>query len=88
MGLTKIYSGCRKCPYLPACDHKRLEEHGFLEPAAAEAAQPVVQPMIQAHDYRTVKIAETTTVTIDLEDMKKKLTENHFPPLLFREGAL
>ena len=88
MGLTKVYSECRKCPHRHTCDHKRLEEHGFLEPAAVSSSQPLGQPLIQPHDYREIKISGSTTVTIDLEEMKKKLAESHFPPPLLRGGAL
>lgn len=88
MSLTKTYSKCRVCPKRYACDHKRLEEHGFLESAAASSSQPLGEPVIRPYDCREIKISENTTVTIDLEDMKKKLVESHFPPLLFQEGAL
>ncbi len=88
MGLTKTYSECRKCPHRHICDHKRLEEHGFLEPAAVSASQPLGQNLIQPHDCREIKISEDTTVTIDLEKLKKDLVESHFPPMLLQGGAL
>ncbi len=88
MGLTKTYSECRKCPHRHTCDHKRLEEHGFWGPAAASASQPLGQNLTQPHDYREIKISEGTTVTIDLEKLKKDLVESHFPPMLFQRGAL
>lgn len=88
MGLTKTYSKCRKCPHRHTCDHKRLEEHRFLEPTAASSSQPLAQPLLQSHDYREIKISESATVTIDLEEIKKKLMESHFPPLLLQGGAL
>lgn len=88
MGLTKVYSECRKCPYLHTCGYKRLEEHGFLEPAAATSSPPLGQPLIQPHDYREIKVSGDITVMIDLEEMKKKLIESHFPPMLLQGGAL
>lgn len=87
MGLTKIYEGCRKCPYLLTCDHKRLEEHGLLEPAGALASQPLAQPLVRPHDYRQVKIDTDTTVTLDLEEIKEQLVKSYFPPMLFQGGA-
>lgn len=87
MGLTKTYRECRKCQHRHTCDHKRLEEHGFLEPAAASSLQLLGQPSIQPHDYRKIKISWSTTGTIDLEEIKKKLVESYYPPL-FQGGAL
>lgn len=46
-------------------------------PAAQEASQPVLVP----HDYRNVKVAEGTTITIDLEDLKKQLVESYYPQI-------
>lgn len=87
MGYTKLYSECRKCPYQLTCDHKRLEEHGLLEPAGAFASQPLTQPLLRPHDYRQVKIDTDTTVTIDLEEVKVQLAESFSPPMLFQGGA-
>ena len=87
MGYTKIYSGCRACPYRETCSHKLLMSEGVLKPAAAPLAQPLTQPLLQPHDYRQVKIDANTTVTIDLETLKKQLEESHFPPILFQGGA-
>ena len=87
MGYTKLYSGCRACPYQETCSHKLLMSEGGLKPAAAPLAQPLTQPLLQPHDYRPVKIDANTTITIDLEKLKKQLEESHFPPMLFQGGA-
>lgn len=52
-------------------------------PAAQEASQPVLVP----HDYRNVKVAEGTTITIDLEDLKKQLAESYYPQIGLNHGA-
>ena len=75
MGYTKLYSGCRACPYRETCSHKLLIGEGLLNPTAAP------------HDYRSVKMDANTTITIDLEKLKKQLEESHFPPMLFQGGA-
>ena len=87
MGYTKLYSGCRVCPYRETCSHKLLIGEGLLEPAAAPLVQPLIQPILQPHEYRHVKIDANTTITIDLEKLKKQLEESHFPPMLFQGGA-
>lgn len=71
---------CQVCQYYNDCKHKRRVACAYLEPitnpAAAEITQPIVVDVAVKHDYRNIKIAENTTVTIDLEDMKKKLEED------------
>ena len=39
MGYTKLYSGCRVCPYRETCSHKLLIGEGLLNPTAAPLAQ-------------------------------------------------
>ena len=50
-----------------------MEMVGFLEPTAAVSQQSHLQPLTVPHDYRQVKIAPNTKVTIDLEDFKKEI---------------
>lgn len=47
-------------------------------PAAVESTQPIVADIAVKHDYRNIKIAENTTVTIDLVEMKKKLEDDFY----------
>ena len=78
MGLSKIAEGCAKCPFFDTCDHKEMEMLEYLpEPvmasATADVTQPLAAPLIVKHDYRNVKVAENTVVTIDLEELKKDM---------------
>lgn len=75
---SKLYSGCRRCPYKNSCSNKRMEAHGYLQPADSIISQDVVAPAMVKHDYRDIKIDASTTVTIDLEDMKKRLAEDFY----------
>ena len=84
MTLTRLSEMCATCEFKDKCDKKRMEMLGCLEleeqnmaSAVSEtAAADMVQPMAVKHDYRNIKIGENTTVTIDLEEMKKKLQED------------
>ena len=84
MGLSRMYSGCRKCPLRDTCKNKRME--GLMcyqeQNMAASISSPIVadmiEPMTVKHDYRDIKIAEGMTVTIDLEDVKRKLEEEFY----------
>ncbi len=72
MTLSRLCAKCAKCPKVDTCDHKRMEMVGFLEPTSATANSEVANSAITQHKYRQVKIAPNTTVTIDLEDIKKR----------------
>ncbi len=79
--MKKLATKCRKCPYVLTCDHKQMEAVGSLplsKSAAESSTAPLMQEMAVKHDYRDIKIGENTTVTIDLEDLKKKLVEDFY----------
>lgn len=75
---SKLYSGCGRCPYKDSCSNKRMESHGYLQPAARIISENVAAPVMVKHDYRDIKIDASTTVTIDLEDIKKRLAEDFY----------
>ena len=72
MTLSRLCAECANCPKVDTCDHKRMEMVGFLEPTSATANLELSNSAIVPHKYRQVKIAPNTTVTIDLEDIKKR----------------
>ena len=76
--LSKLYSGCRRCPYKDSCSNKRMGAYGYLQPAANNISESVSSPVMVTHDYRDIKINASTTVTIDLEDIKKRLAEDFY----------
>lgn len=47
----------------------------FTMSAAMTLSQEMAQPMLVPHDYRNVKVADGMTITIDLEDLKRKLAD-------------
>lgn len=55
--------------------------------AARPSAQESSQPTIVPHDYRNVKVAEDMTVTIDLEELKKKMEESLYKQIGLNYGA-
>lgn len=67
-----------------------MQHEGYIIPKIAQPmAQPMIQPMIQTmanpmavkHDYRNIKVAENTTVTIDIEELKRQNVENFYKQL-------
>ncbi len=83
MGLSRLSAKCRACPLMEKCDHKRLEAEAYLEPSvAASAAYPLVEGLVESvmikHDYRNVKVAENTVITINLEELKRQIEKEFY----------
>lgn len=76
MGLSRLSAKCRACPFVEKCDHKEMEALAYLEPVAASPVAEMVQPMTVKHDYRDIKIGENTTITIDVEELKRQMERN------------
>lgn len=72
-GLTRMAKMCRECPFKDKCKNKRLEKEAYLTPVISPIIEDVASPVLKAHDYRNVKVAETTTITIDVEDLKERI---------------
>lgn len=59
----------------------------FAMSAAMPLAQEAAQPLLIPHDYRNVKVADGMTITIDLEESKRRLVESHYPQIGLNYGA-
>lgn len=64
---------CRECPFKDKYKNKRLEKEAYLTPVISPIIEDVASPVLKAHDYRNVKVAEKTTITIDVEDLKERM---------------
>lgn len=85
----KFSKDCKECPeYKPCvkggkwCFIGAMENEHTIPDATTSAMQNSAAPVMVKHDYRNVKIAENTTVTIDLEEIKKKLHQDLMPNFL------
>lgn len=54
--------------------------------AAMPLAQEAAQPLLVPHDYRNIKVSEGTTITIDIEELKKQLVESHYKQIGLNYG--
>lgn len=72
-GLTRMAKMCRECPFKDKCKNKRLEKEAYLTPNISPIIEDMVSPVLKAHDYRNVKVAKNTTVTIDVEELKERM---------------
>lgn len=63
-----------------------LEEQIAMS-AGLPAGQLASQPFEIPHDYRNIKVAEGMTITIDLEESKKRLVESHYEKIGLNFGA-
>lgn len=72
-GLTRMAKMCRECPFKDKCKNKRLEKEAYLTPTTSPIVEDTASPVLIAHDYRNVKVAENTTITIDVEELKERM---------------
>lgn len=92
--LSRLSSKCRSCPFVSKCNHKKMEFEAYIEPKISEdvinpSSSQIVQPMLVKHDYRDIKIGENTTITIDVEELKRQMKKDFYRNLGigFYQGA-
>lgn len=85
---SKTSDECLHCKYFNDCDNKRLVMCAvkevpppMLERAAESVSMPLMEELAVEHDYRDVKVGENTTITIDLEDIKKRMEKDFYKAL-------
>ena len=71
--LSRLSPECAACPFVKKCKNKRMAAEAYLIPSSAEMVSPVMEPVSVNHDYRDIKVAPNTTITIDLEELKKQI---------------
>lgn len=85
---SKTSDECLQCYYFDDCDKKRMVmcavkemPHPIIEKAAESVSMPLAEDLLVKHDFRNIKVGENTTITIDLEDMKKQLEKDFYKAL-------
>lgn len=53
----------------------------MLERAAESVSMPLTEDIAVKHDYRDIKVGENTTITIDFEDIKKRMEKDLYKAL-------
>ena len=76
--LSRLSPECEKSPFVEKCNNKRMVAEAYLMPASAEMIAPVLEHIAVKHDYRDVKVAPNTTITIDLEASKKQMERDFY----------
>lgn len=71
--LSRLAPECEACPFVERCKNKRMVAEAYLMPASAEMVSPVLEPLAVKHDYRNIKVTPNTTITIDVEELKKQI---------------
>lgn len=84
--VSRLCGECQKCPFVSKCDNKRLEAMAYLEPkvaasASVDYAAPVPADILVKHDYRDIKVGENTTITIDVEELKRQMKKDFYRKL-------
>ena len=86
------YKDCPKCSYKDNCDEKRrmvcicFGEPQIMADAAAPIAQPIMADIAVKHDYRDIKCGDMT-LTIDIEEYKRRLKERFNPMRTLEYGG-
>lgn len=44
----------------------------------------LMQPMLIPHDYRNIEVAENTTITIDVEELKRQMQKDFYKQMGIR----
>lgn len=87
--LRRMASKCRNCDKRDTCDYKKMELCAYIEepPMIQGASMPItadlIQPMMVKHDYRNIKVAENTNITIDVEELKRQMEKE-----LYKQSGL
>lgn len=86
--LSRLSKMCRERPFKEKCSKKRMKAERYLpEPMLASATIPSTEelaaPILRKHDYRNVKVAENTTITIDLEELKEQMKQDFYKSVGF-----
>lgn len=76
--LSRLSPECEKCPFVEKCNNKRMVAEAYLIPASDEMLAHVLEPMAVNHDYRDIKVTPNTTITIDLEALKKQMERDFY----------
>lgn len=88
MILRKTDECCNNCEHYNDCANKRVVACGLTnipetiaQNTIQDSTMPLVQDVLAKNNYRDIKTDQNTTVTIDLEKIKKKLQENIYKGL-------
>lgn len=90
MGLSRLAEGCRACPYVDTCDHKRMEALGFLPkpPLSETASMTTSESAAQSALRETVEIRVAGKPAIVYKDqIEKQLTQHLYRHMGLQFGA-
>ena len=84
--VSKTSSMCSICPCKDECNNKRLESCAFADiekryvpaPWTQENMTSCAAPILRKHSYRDIRLDESTTVTVDLLEIKEQLRKDFY----------
>lgn len=89
MGLKRLTESCRNCPFVRACNHKKMEALGyFSEPLIAEVKAPLMTEMA-APILRETKdiVIGGDVVKVYKDDIEKELYKSLYSHLGLQIGG-
>lgn len=84
MGLAKLSTKCRSCPFLDICSNKEMEQVGcFKDPIAANAGESTAIGVAAPVLRETIDIyIDGNALTVYVDNIKKALCEELFSGLI------
>lgn len=82
---SRLYHKCESCENKESCDNKRLEACAYIpimpliNDGGMIASTGLTAPLLTPHYFRDIKISADTTITIDLEEIKKEISMSICP---------
>ena len=55
-----------------------FEETPVLAQVSMPSVAELMQPMLIPHDYRDIKVGENTTITIDVDELKRQIQKDFY----------
>jgi len=80
MRLSRLAAKCRACANVDTCEHKKMEEVGFLEPSVSESvSQGAAVSLAQLIARETVEIYVNNKPMVVYKDtIQEQLMEEHY----------
>lgn len=86
VSVSRVSAKCRDCPRVDQCDRKRMEAMACILPddldrmnmAVASVGFAVPEPADAVATFRDMKFAGGVDVTIELNEIEKKMAENFY----------
>lgn len=82
--LTRLATKCSKCPYVDACNHKRMQAEAYMMPLTADNMKSAAMPAMR--ETMTINIGGVMT-SVYKDDIEKQIQKELFKDRFSMFGA-